>query len=77
MPVLNTTKPCPSCYYPYASHWHATKDKSPDAIYCRDCGFEWQASRGNLSPNDEATAHRGLRDEAIAYQDPADREEEK
>jgi len=73
--ILETTGPCPSCGYPYASHVHYTEGESPHEIYCEECGFEWVQSRGNLSPDDEAQAHRGLREEAIAYQDPEDREE--
>jgi len=67
--IRETVEPCPSCYYPYAHYYHDTEGKSPDEIYCPDCGFEWQVSRGNMSPDDEATAHRGLRDEAIAYRE--------
>ncbi len=74
--IRETFDACPSCGYPRASHVHYTEGESPDEVYCSDCGFEWQASRGNLSPLDEATAHRGLREEAAAYQDPEDREEE-
>jgi len=63
--IRETFEPCPSCGYPYAHYYHDTEYKSPDEMYCLDCGFEWQASRGNLSPDDEATAHRGLREETI------------
>ncbi len=74
--IRETFSPCPSCYAPRARHITYTERESPPEIYCSECGFEWQASRGNLSPVDEATAHRGLREEAAAYQDPEDREEE-
>ena len=78
---METTRPCPSCYHPYATWVHYPNGESPDEVHCDECGFDWQASRNSGSPygdaeehrlsqqalEEEATAHQGLREEAIAY----------
>lgn len=81
--IRETFESCPSCYAPHASHVHYTEGESPDEVHCDECGFDWQQRRGVGSPHgdaeehrlaleEEATAHRGLREEAAAYRDPLD-----